>query len=164
MQIQHQPQRYEETSCSSTKSVAQLLWKSFLILQINLRSGLSKLGALSRIVHCFGTGLMFLNIWLSTISPTQETIKITLDNMHPVKKITHQSNVFYPLFCFIWGFFCKYVIFTDHTCDNCLNKCLWEYMTISTTVPGAIQVSICICEHIVSAVDRRVRNRNSALW
>lgn len=57
---------------------------------------------------------------------------------------------FIPFSASFGAFSYKCVICTDHTCDNCLNKCLWEYMIASTTVPGAIQypyayVNICVC-------------------
>lgn len=60
------------------------------------------------------------------------------------KKTRIRAMSFIPFSASFGAYFYKYVIFTDHTYDNCLNKCPWKYMTISTTAPGAIQV--CICE------------------
>lgn len=86
----------EELFFKEKHGLAAVRIPSSLVLQMNLRSGLSKLGALSRVVHCFGTGPMVLNIWFSTIRPTQETIKITLNNMHPVKKHTSEQCLLSP--------------------------------------------------------------------
>lgn len=149
-------------SCSSRKSMAWLPWKFHLFSACKWIS--FKLDVLSRVVHCLGTGPMVLNIWFSTIRSTQETIKITLDNMHPIKNHTSEQCLFFPFSASFGAYFYKYVIFTDHTCNNCLNKCLWEYMTINTAAPGTIQVIYMQMWTYVSTVDRGVRNWNSALW
>lgn len=110
-EIQHHLQSHGNESPSSRKSMALQLQNTpaFLLLQNKLGvKGLSKLRCSlkgSTLLH-FGTGSKDVKIQFPTSWPNhQEILKIIADNMQPVKNISHHSNVFHPLFSFIWSFF-----------------------------------------------------------